>query len=50
MRGEIVIVDIKLISSIDIFADKIKQHKNKQIIALTPYVLGSKNTIILFAR
>ena len=37
MRGEIVVVDIKHISSIDIFADKIKQHKNKQIIALTPY-------------
>ena len=35
--SEIVIVDIKHISSIDIATDKIKQYQNKQIIALTPY-------------
>ena len=37
MKKEIVIVDIKHISSEDIFAEKIKQHNNKQIIALNPY-------------
>ena len=37
MTGEIVIVDIKCISSINVALDKIKQHQNKKIIALTPY-------------
>ena len=37
MSGELVVVDLKNISSIEIFQDKIKLHEDKQIVALTPY-------------
>ena len=37
MNGEIVVVDLKHISSVEIFQDMIKQHKNKKIVALSPY-------------
>jgi hypothetical protein len=46
IKGEIIIVDVKHMSSIDTFAGEIKQHKNKQIIALTPcsfYMLDNLN-------
>jgi hypothetical protein len=37
MNGEIVVVDLKHISSVEIFQDMIKQHKDKKIVALSPY-------------